>query len=190
MGCGGKPYRSWAESATDYVGLDVCPGAAVDIVIEPGQPWPVEAGSFDAVVCTQVLEHVADLQKTLAEIDRALRPRGLLIVTVPFAYNVHGEWDYRRWSVDGVRHIFSPRYEIMRLKPQGGVGSTVGVLLLNWVETQTNRFEPTRLLKGILLPLWILFSGLVNALGWLLDKADRTQAFYSNVFLLARKRCE
>jgi hypothetical protein len=78
----------------------------------------------------------------------------------------------------------------MRLKPQGGVGSTVGVLLLNWVETQTNRFEPTRLLKGILLPLWILFSGLVNALGWLLDKADRTQAFYSNVFLLARKRCE
>jgi 2-polyprenyl-6-hydroxyphenyl methylase/3-demethylubiquinone-9 3-methyltransferase len=44
-----------------------------------GEALPYEDASFDAVVCVDVLEHVADLQKVLAEVARCLRPGGLFL---------------------------------------------------------------------------------------------------------------
>jgi arsenite methyltransferase len=41
---------------------------------------PVEAGSFDAALCVQVLEYVADTAAGLAELHRALRPGGRVLV--------------------------------------------------------------------------------------------------------------
>ncbi|SIS71249.1 3-demethylubiquinone-9 3-methyltransferase [Roseivivax lentus] len=41
-----------------------------------GEALPYDDASFDAVVCVDVLEHVADLQKTLEEVTRVLRPGG------------------------------------------------------------------------------------------------------------------
>ena len=38
---------------------------------------PYEANSFDVVTCADVLEHVADLRQTLAEIHRVLKPGGM-----------------------------------------------------------------------------------------------------------------
>ncbi len=191
VGCGDKPYEDWLNLALRYFGIDVSPGPRVDAVIEPGKPWPAEDASFDAVLCTQVLEHVPDLEEVLAEIDRVLKAGGQLLVTVPFAYPEHGApQDFRRFSIHGVRQLFAERYEITELKPQGGIGSTMGTLWLNWAEAEMNRCKPTRLLKGALLPVWVVFSGLVNAVGWLLDKADTTRAFYGNVLLRAKKRCD
>lgn len=39
--------------------------------------------SFDGVVCLEVIEHVGDPQRLLAEIRRVLRPGGLLLLTCP-----------------------------------------------------------------------------------------------------------
>ena len=50
-------------------------------------PFPDEA--FDAVLCTQVLEHVPDPQLFIREIRRVLRPDGKLLLTVPFIWNEH-----------------------------------------------------------------------------------------------------
>ena len=44
-------------------------------------PFPDDA--FDAVICSEVLEHVPDFQSVLNEIDRVLRPDGRLAVSVP-----------------------------------------------------------------------------------------------------------
>ena len=44
-----------------------------------GEALPYDATAFDAVVCVDVLEHVADLQKVLAEVARVLRPGGLFL---------------------------------------------------------------------------------------------------------------
>ena len=60
--------------------------------------------------------------------------------------------------------------------------------LLCQVDASLNRSRATRLLKGVLLPVWILLAAVVNALGWLFDKLDGTNAFYSNVLMLARKK--
>ncbi len=44
-------------------------------------PLPLAGGSFDAVVCLEVLEFTPDPRKTLAELLRVLRPGGLLVTT-------------------------------------------------------------------------------------------------------------
>jgi ubiquinone/menaquinone biosynthesis C-methylase UbiE len=41
---------------------------------------PVEAASFDAALCVQVLEYVEDADASLAEMHRALRPGGRVVV--------------------------------------------------------------------------------------------------------------
>jgi 2-polyprenyl-6-hydroxyphenyl methylase/3-demethylubiquinone-9 3-methyltransferase len=44
-----------------------------------GEALPYADASFDAVVCVDVLEHVADLGKVLSEVVRVLRPGGLFL---------------------------------------------------------------------------------------------------------------
>lgn len=41
------------------------------------------AGSFDRIICTEVLEHTIDPDVILAEIARLLRPDGVAVITVP-----------------------------------------------------------------------------------------------------------
>ncbi len=41
---------------------------------------PYASGSFDAVICSDVLEHLGDLPAVLREFRRVLRPNGLLLI--------------------------------------------------------------------------------------------------------------
>lgn len=50
---------------------------------------PRPNGSFDAVMCTEVLEHVPDPVAALKELNRLLKPGGHLLITAPFASLTH-----------------------------------------------------------------------------------------------------
>jgi SAM-dependent methyltransferase len=41
------------------------------------------ANSFDLVLCSEVIEHIADSQKAISEIGRLLKPHGILILSTP-----------------------------------------------------------------------------------------------------------
>ena len=47
------------------------------------QTLPFLDGSFDLVICSQVLEHVPDDNRALNEFYRVLRPNGSLVITIP-----------------------------------------------------------------------------------------------------------
>ena len=50
---------------------------------------------YDAVLLTQVLEHVPDPEKVLREIRRILKPGGKLLVSVPLNGPLHGQpWHF------------------------------------------------------------------------------------------------
>ena len=59
------------------------PGATAGAVQGSALALPFAAGSFDRVIASEVLEHVADDLAALAELRRVLRPGGALAVTVP-----------------------------------------------------------------------------------------------------------
>lgn len=50
---------------------------------------PLPDAWFDAVLCTEVLEHVLDPVAALGELARVLKPGGMLILTAPFASMIH-----------------------------------------------------------------------------------------------------
>lgn len=60
---------------------------------------PIRAGAFDAVLCSEVLEHLDDDGRALDELQRVLRPGGRLVVTVPHAaYPL--AWDPVNWLLE------------------------------------------------------------------------------------------
>ncbi len=61
--------RAHARSSGLRIGYDV----------GVGESLPYDTASFDAVVCVDVLEHVADLDKVLSEVARTLRPGGVFL---------------------------------------------------------------------------------------------------------------
>ena len=109
VGCGRKPYRHLVP-ARSYVGLDLDTPelrelGGADLFYE-GRKFPVADESFDAVLCSQVLEHIFTPAEFLAEIRRVLRPGGALLLTTPFAWDEHSQpYDFGRYSSFGLRHV-------------------------------------------------------------------------------------
>ncbi len=93
LGCaGGFMAEALAERGAHVTGIDPASDAidaacdharagklriAYDVGV--GEALPYDDASFDAVVCVDVLEHVADLHRVLSEIARTMRPGGLLL---------------------------------------------------------------------------------------------------------------
>lgn len=50
---------------------------------------PAPDASFDAILCSEVLEHVPEPTHALDEFTRLLKPGGVLLLTAPFGSNVH-----------------------------------------------------------------------------------------------------
>lgn len=106
VGCGSKPYQA-LFNVDAYVGLDVDTAAARNLNraddYYDGKVFPYPDQSFDCVLCNQVLEHVFNPDQFLQEINRILKPKGLLLLTVPFVWDEHEQpYDYARYSSFGL----------------------------------------------------------------------------------------
>src|SRR5438105_10603209 len=68
-----------------YQGIEIDPAFdRPDVLIDDiSQGIPFPPGSYDFVLCLEVLEHVPNAFGTLWEVDRVLKPGGVLIVSVP-----------------------------------------------------------------------------------------------------------
>lgn len=84
--CSAMPYRKIVGTAvTSYDGLDLAPRADdVRYVCSVTDMTPVQSASYDTVLCSEVLEHVAYPVAAVNECARVLRPGRTLIATVPF----------------------------------------------------------------------------------------------------------
>ncbi len=111
IGCGRQPFRWLLESSESrYLGIDVAqtPEQSVDIIAAIDAPLPAEllaAGPFDFLLCTEVLEHVADWGPAFANIAALLRPGGRALVTCPHYYMLHEEpYDFWRPTLHAIGH--------------------------------------------------------------------------------------
>jgi len=61
-----------------------------DLVQGDAHLLPFISGSFDCVICSEVLEHLSEPEKSVREMHRLLRDRGYLVVTVPNWMSLYG----------------------------------------------------------------------------------------------------
>ncbi len=119
-GAGRAPYRDlfdharyetadFAQLSTKYTPLDyVCD--LTDI--------PVDDGRFDRVLFNQVLEHLPEPDRALAELHRVLKPGGKIFCSVPLFFGEHQvPHDYYRYTQFALRRLFEQAgFEIERIR--------------------------------------------------------------------------
>jgi SAM-dependent methyltransferase len=133
-GAGAAPYRPLFGHC-DYVTQDwpgsVHGGARGPDIVADLHHLPVADASFDAVVCTEVLEHVAEPAIVLAELSRALRPGGRLLLTVPFVIELHEEpHDHYRYTSHGLRGLLERAgFADIDVRPSSGWFATLAQTL-------------------------------------------------------------
>ncbi|WP_295430431.1 class I SAM-dependent methyltransferase [uncultured Thiodictyon sp.] len=101
------------DSKWDYRNLDY---------IGPLDDMPIDSEMFDAVVCTQVLEHLEWPRESVAEMYRVLKPGGRLFITVPMSHGEHQvPYDFFRYTSYGLRSICTHAgFAQVDVKPFGG----------------------------------------------------------------------
>ena len=108
VGAGEAPWRELLNDA-EYVGADVEAAGEfgmrrkAHIIYYDGNTLPFEDGSFDHLLCTEVLEHVPEPRRLLADLNRVLRVGGSLVLTVPWSARLHHvPHDYARFTRFGL----------------------------------------------------------------------------------------
>jgi len=98
LGCRDGALTQAYLDGNDVVGVDAdrdALEAAARLGIEThwadlDQPLDFADASFDVVVAGELLEHLRDPQRLVAEIRRVLRPGGTFVASVPNAYRLKG----------------------------------------------------------------------------------------------------
>jgi SAM-dependent methyltransferase len=81
-------YQGAMTAPSDGLHTSQWDTASVDIVSDI-TTIPEPNASFDAILCSEVLEHVPEPTLALDEFSRLLKPGGVLVLTAPFASFVH-----------------------------------------------------------------------------------------------------
>ena len=153
VGCGPKPYYPFfAERASAYVGVDIVDHPAADLV-GPVEALPVDDGSFDVVLCTQVLEHADDPTRAVAELRRVTAPGGRVLASTHGVQVYHpSPQDYWRWTHAGLRRLFEEGadWDWVDVDAGAGTAACLAMLLGTYTEIALRR---TALARP---PVWLL----------------------------------
>ena len=193
VGAGSTPYRNCFSHcryfAQDFIQLDsgqLLHGAysTVDYVSDAAA-IPVESGSFDAVICTEVLEHVPEPIDVVREISRVLRPGGKLILTAPLGSGIHQEpfhfyGGYTPYWYE--KFLAQAGFEEIRVEPNAGSFRAFSQESLRFV-LASRPTAPIMSLWASLIwaPVWLillpLLAGVIPLACTLLDPLDRERRF-------------
>lgn len=92
---------------------------------------PFKNESFDCTICNAVLEHVKNPNRILIEINRILKPDGLLWVSVPFLQHIHADpYDFRRFTNYGLSfEVESAGFKVNEIYGSYGIIDSIEYLL-------------------------------------------------------------
>ena len=170
--------RGLQTGSWDYSGIDL-----VSDIVE----IPAPDASFDAILCTEVFEHVPDPLEALDEFRRLLKPGGILILTAPFASLVHFAPYYfangfsRYWYH---HHLVRRGFTVVKLEPNG---HWYAFLLQEVSRLPSMLARRSKLLSGVIAPVALLMLIVVRVSELLGRASDTTDVAVLGYHCVARK---
>jgi len=129
------PSRAWIKplvAKVTYQVMDPVDTYHPDIVGDVMAMPQIPDGSYDAVFCLAVLEHVPRPWDAMAEMLRVLKPGGVLVGYVPFLSPYHGMpgyyGDFFRYTAEGIRALCGG-FEDVKVQAVRGPIETIAHLL-------------------------------------------------------------
>jgi ubiquinone/menaquinone biosynthesis C-methylase UbiE len=180
LGCGGGSFN-YGNYPCRIVGIDISlnrnslfrDGNRVCYVQSEAMELPLANNSVDAFVCNHTFEHFPEYRRALAEIDRVLKPTGMLWIAIPdgsslddaiYRYIFEGGGHINRFSrqqmVDEVERHTSLKVIQTNMLMTGFIylkKPTVEQLVYFPDRAQKLRHMPPRLNKGVIVLLNALF---------------------------------
>lgn len=151
-------YRALCTNVRSWKTLDTDAKWQPDIVAS-AEAMPVPDASFDGVLCTQVLEHVAHPQAVIREIFRVLKPGGRCLLTAPQWTELHEvPHDYFRYTRYGLETLcVDAGFRIDIMEQRGKYHAFMAqARIRHWIDTY-HPYENT-LAMGFFAPLSMLLT--------------------------------
>ena len=136
IGCGkGFLVKALRELGVDAEGIDISEYAIENAVTEyvkqsDATNLPYDDNVFDLVLCIEVLEHLeeSDLNKSIMEIRRVLKPQGIIFLTTPAPGSAYAKQDPTHKSIHDKKEwikIFLENGFTLNLKHSQGLRNTI-----------------------------------------------------------------
>ena len=84
-----------------YESVNIAADMEPTLIIQDSIKIPLPDMQYDTVLSLNTLEHVYEINETLAELYRLLKPSGDIVIAVPFLFRIHGcPQDFHRPTAD------------------------------------------------------------------------------------------
>jgi len=186
VGCGVKPYYPFFAGAADYIGVDVQENPSADLTGSV-EALPVEDGSFDLVLCTQVLEHVDDPALAVRELHRDTAAGGRVLASTHGVMLYHpNPQDLWRWTHTGLEKLFRDNgFTDVTVLPGAGSGEALAMLIGNFLHLLAKRAGAAALARPLISGLNMAAAALDRRVQLLRDPVPG--ALFANLHVTAVK---
>jgi len=141
-------YRSYFPNATEYDVTDVVARPGVRYICDIHEPVGMPRNHFNAIICTQVFEHLAHPDKAAKSLFELIAPGGVLLLTAPFINPVHKDpTDFHRFTPDALEMIIKEagfNIEVVRFGGNAlvGTGSLLGMVQEDFSTHELEQADP------------------------------------------------
>lgn len=132
LGCGSVPlYEAYRDHVSGITCVDwersLHSTSHLDHTCDLNGDLPFDDASFDTIILSDVLEHLYKPERCWQNMARVLRPRGKLIMNVPFYYPLHEQpFDYFRYTEFALQRFATESgFAVVELQPLGGAPEVI-----------------------------------------------------------------
>lgn len=154
VGCAEQPFRELIEAVgRRYVGMDVVQNRAGSVdIVSTLEAAPLPAAGYRLILCTEVLEHVGDIDAAFASLRRLAAPGAAVVLTVPFVFPLHMEpYDLRRLTLHGVQRLAADHgFGVETATRLGGLPEVLATLITDASMLPVSRSLAARIKVGVL----------------------------------------
>jgi SAM-dependent methyltransferase len=190
FGCGSKPYINLFQ-VSEYIGTDIAVSGHdhhnehIDVYYD-GKTLPFDENTFDSILCSEVFEHLFNLEDILKELYRVLKPGGYMLVTVPFVWDEHEvPYDFGRYSSFGIKHLMEKHGFKMEAYHKSTTYFQTIIQMRNAYIYQ-HIFPKRKIFKLILNPL-IIFPLTLWGLFWNMILPKSRGFFHNSIYVVTKE---
>ena len=155
-----------------------------DIVLDVANMYNIDTESIDVISAMELFEHVEKIDKGITECYRVLKKEGVLMLSVPFLYQVHADpYDFQRWTnIKWKKELQENGFKIEKTIVMGRFFSVFTGMIKNLISS----FPPIIKHFGYLLFPVLEILNMLDKTNWI-KKHRKLGNYHGGYFIIAKK---